>query len=108
MLSTLARTAVVVLIFAGFIFAVAVIILNGCAPAPPYIKPSPPDARHETISPKPHPNAVWVSGHWAWTGEHYTWIDGRWDASPKGNAWVSGRWRRTPRGWVWVAGQWSN
>jgi hypothetical protein len=107
MLSALARTTVAVLIFAGFMFAVAVIILNGCAPIPAYIKPSPPDPKPEAIPARPHHNAVWVGGHWAWTGGHYTWVPGRWDASPKGDTWVAGHWRRTPKGWVWTDGHWS-
>jgi hypothetical protein len=106
MLSTVTRTVIVVVVFVGLIFAVAIAILNGCAPAA-YVKTAPPPPKHEVISPKPHPNAVWLAGRWDWRGDQYVWIDGRWDVSPRGDAWVPGRWKKTHKGWVWAPGRWS-
>jgi hypothetical protein len=103
---TIARTAVAVLIFIGLVFAAATLLLNGCATTA-YVKADPPAPRHEVIGPKPHPNAIWLGGHWAWNGREYNWIAGRWEASPRGDVWVAGHWKKTPKGWVWTPGRWT-
>ena len=107
MLAVVGRTAIVVVAFVGFIFAIAGIILNGCASNRVYVRVSPPASRHEVIPSSPHAAAVWVSGYWVWTGREYGWMEGRWEIEPRGDAWVPGHWNRTSRGWIYVAGHWS-
>jgi hypothetical protein len=107
LLSALARTTVVVLVFVALGFAIALVVLNGCAPAGVYVKQAPPSPRHEAMPERPHPNAIWVGGHWTWTGGEYRWTEGRWEVQPGGDAWVPGHWRRTPKGWFWTAGTWT-
>ena len=51
---------------------------GGCATAPP---PPPPPSMTEVRPMQPTPKAVWVPGHWRWTG------------GQKGYVWVSGYWR---------------
>ena len=67
MIDSLTKTVIVVFAIIGVIFAVAVIVLNGCAPAT-YIKDAPPALRPETIpapSDRDSPGAVILtSGAW--------------------------------------------
>ena len=58
---------------------------------PVYIKvnqPPPPLRADQRPGPKPHPSAVWVPGHWRWSGG-------------RGWVWVQGRWMRPRPGYVW-------
>lgn len=50
--------------------------MAGCATAPP----PPPPPREELRPVKPTPKAVWVPGHWKWTGRPtgYVWVPGHW------------------------------
>ena len=107
MLATIGRTVIVVFAIIGFIFAVAGILLNSCAPSRAYVRVAPPPPRHEVIPPRPHPNAVWMEGEWAWAGNNYVWVPGRWETKPRGDVWLAGHWAKTPRGWVYVDGRWS-
>ena len=106
MIESLTRTLLVVFAVVGVIFAVAVIILTGCAPAT-YVKDAPPTLKPEPIPPRPHANAVWIGGQWTWQANHYTWTPGHWEAKPRADAWVPGHWQKTGRGWIWVEGRWS-
>ncbi len=51
----------------------------------------PPPPKVEAIPPRPHPDAVWLSGFW------------RWDVTVRVHVWISGRWELPPgEGYVWV------
>lgn len=102
------------ILLAGLLF-----ILGGCARhrtvvvASPsdavdvvYVQKAPPAPKAEVRPAKPAAKAVWVDGHWQWTGRKYTWVSGHWERKPGGSAWVSGHWEKKPRGWVWVSGHW--
>ena len=94
------------LLFLWALIAILVMLSIGCAPRVIYVRPPPPPPKHETIPPRPNPTAVWVSGHWQWSGTEYVWISGGWELHPKGGAWVPGHWRKTPKGWEWSPGRW--
>ena len=80
--------------------------LTGCAARVVYVRTAPPPPRVEVRPPRPAARAVWIPGHWRWTGHAYVWVSGRWELRPKGRVWVPGHWRRTRRGWMWVPGHW--
>lgn len=64
----------------------------------------------ETIPAQPSPGAVWIAGHWDYTGNAtnpYQWVSGHWEVPPAGtHAWVPGGWQRSGNGYVFVRGQW--
>ena len=93
-----------VVILAGFLG----ILVAGCATTAYVIKEPPPLKEEVAIGPKPHPDAVWIGGHWKWNSHahDYVWVSGHWARPPKGKMWVPGHWDRTPRGWRWVDGHW--
>lgn len=86
-----------------------------------YVSIPPPPARSEVRPAKPYDNAVWISGHWEWSGNEYVWKSGQWikpaGGSKKGSGnwnkpagakkWVSGHWKKTSKGYVWVDGHWN-
>jgi hypothetical protein len=39
-----------------------------------------PPPREEIVSVRPHPQAVWVPGHWKWSfwRHHWVWVRGHW------------------------------
>ena len=112
------------------ILVVAVVGTSGCAASHhhPHYRPPPakvvvaaPPARAQVIivrqAPpppkvvrtrprKPVGHAVWIAGHWHWTGHRYVWRKGFWEVNPKGS-WVSGHWEKRRGGWVWIPGHWS-
>ncbi len=78
--------------------------LLSCTPVI-YVPKGPPPRKVEVKSPRPGPKAVWVDGHWKWTGSQYVWVPGHWVKKPKGQ-WVAGHWKKTPHGWKWNKGHW--
>jgi len=83
---------------------ILVAFLFSCA-STVYVPESPPPAKEEIKTPRPGPKAVWVSGHWKWSGGQYVWVPGHWAKNPRG-VWVKGHWKKTPRGWKWKKGHW--
>jgi hypothetical protein len=72
-----------------------------------YVKKSPPAKKITIVKTVPqHSNAIWIEGHWSWTGEKYIWWKGYWVKHRKNYIWVSGKWVKQPKGWMWVAGYW--
>ena len=68
---------------------------------------APPAPRVEVIGVPPSPQHVWISGHWAWEGRHYSWVNGYWELRPRQYAsYVPGHWERSGRNWVYVEGHW--
>jgi len=83
---------------------IIVAFLVGCAAAVYAPKPPPPPKAEVKPAP-PSLKAVWIAGHWKWTGQEYVWAAGHWIKKPKGR-WVPGHWEKRPRGHVWVVGRW--
>jgi len=71
-----------------------------------YVKKAPPKARVEVRPARPGKAAVWVQGHWQWSGRKYVWKKGHWNTRPGGKTWAPGHWEKRPRGHVWVKGHW--
>jgi hypothetical protein len=72
------------------------------------IPPAPVSEPQETVPPQPAANAVWIRGHYAWTGSNYQWQSGRWEIPPPGATnWVQPSWQPAPQGgYVYVRGHW--
>jgi hypothetical protein len=72
------------------------------------IPPAPVSEPHESVPPQPAPNAVWIRGHYAYTGSGYQWQPGRWENAPPGaRNWVGPSWQPSPNGgYVYVRGHW--
>jgi hypothetical protein len=68
--------------------------------------PPPPQVEVVPACPGPVDLWFWTPGYWAWR-DHWVWVGGRWAARPHPNAvWVVGHWGRRHRGYVWVEGHW--
>ena len=84
-----------------------VIIVDSDGPSTAvYVRQGPPSPPRDVKPARPHKRAVWIPGHWGWSGGQYVWAPGHWDKKPKGKAWKSGHWDKHARGWVWVQGHW--
>ncbi len=71
------------------------------------IPPSPVSEPRENPPPQPGPGAVWIRGHYAYTGSGYQWEPGRWEFPPAGaRTYVSPSWQPTNGGYVYVRGHW--
>jgi hypothetical protein len=72
------------------------------------IPPSPVSEPQENPPPQPTPNAVWIRGHYTYTGNGYQWEPGRWETPPPGaRAWVQPSWQPAANGgYVYVRGHW--
>jgi hypothetical protein len=72
--------------------------------------PMPTSNPREAIPPRPAREAVWIEGHYAYTGNTaspYEWVAGHWEIPPPGaNHWVPGSWQRSGDGYVYVRGHW--
>ena len=79
-------------------------ILFGCA-ATFYVPDAPPELLIEVRPTPPHPQAIWIDGHWGWSHGQYQWVPGYWERQPRGE-WVPGSWEHRPRGWTWREGHW--
>jgi hypothetical protein len=71
--------------------------------------PPPPQPADAYMGPPPFPNAVWINGYWAWTGQGYQWAAGHWIQAPPGGytIYVAPHWRYRPDGtYVYIGGYW--
>ncbi len=71
--------------------------------------PPPPPPEREVIVERPAPDAIWVRGYWAYTGEgrRYVWVAGHWEApQPQYRTFVQPHWSRQGDGYVYVQGYW--
>jgi hypothetical protein len=104
-------------------------------PTPGITNTPPPPPRAETPPPKPSDGSIWVAGHWAWDGFHWSyWSPGFWRVpdddrsgkhtatapklppSPKteapgappvpGAVWTPGYWHWQASAWIWIEGAW--
>lgn len=61
----------------------------------------------ETMTPQPSRDAVWIRGHYAWTGNAYQWQPGRWEVPPRGaRVYVPASWQPANGGYVYSPGHW--
>jgi hypothetical protein len=68
--------------------------------------PPPPQVEVVPAGPGPVELWFWTPGCWVWR-DHWVWVGGRWAARPHPNAvWVTGHWGRRYHGYVWVEGHW--
>ena len=72
------------------------------------IPPAPVSEPQEAIPPQPAQNAIWIRGHYAYTGNGYQWQPGRWEIPPPGaRTWVGPSWQPAANGgYVYVRGHW--
>jgi WXXGXW repeat (2 copies) len=93
-------------------------LLGACS----VVKSDPPAGTVATVAPYPPPpmraeipplassaDALWLVGHWRWTGAKYDWTPGRYVQRPTPTAnWLPGYWQQGPSGWVWTDGHWQS
>ena len=80
----------------------------------PYVVQSPPpmptSQPREAIPARPARDAVWIEGHYVYTGnaqQPYEWVAGHWEIPPPGmTRWVPGGWQRSGNGYIYVRGHW--
>lgn len=72
------------------------------------IPPAPVSEPQETMAPQPNPNAVWIRGHYEYTGAGYQWQPGRWEIPPAGaRNYIGPSWQPAANGgYVYVRGHW--
>ena len=72
------------------------------------IPPAPVSEPQETVPPQPSPNAVWIRGHYTYTGNGYQWQPGRWEVPPAGaRQYIGPTWQPAANGgYVYVRGHW--
>jgi hypothetical protein len=71
--------------------------------------PLPPPPQPDVVVAQPAPQAIWVTGYWAYTGEgrRYVWIPGHWEMPPpQYHTYVAPHWASTTNGYVYVQGYW--
>jgi hypothetical protein len=71
--------------------------------------PMPPPPQADIITERPAPNAMWVRGYWAYTGEgrRYVWVAGHWEIpAPQYQTYVQPHWARQGDTYVYVQGYW--
>jgi hypothetical protein len=69
---------------------------------------APPPPQVEVIPACPGPVTLWfwVPGRWVWH-DRWVWVGGNWQPRPHPNAvWVAGHWGRRHGGYVWIEGHW--
>jgi hypothetical protein len=72
------------------------------------IPPAPVSEPQETMPPQPSANAVWIRGHYTYTGTGYQWQPGRWEVPPAGaTQYIGPSWQPAANGgYVYVRGHW--
>jgi hypothetical protein len=72
------------------------------------IPPAPVSEPQESIPPQPSPSAVWIRGHYSYTGSGYQWQPGRWEVPPSGaRTYIGPSWQPAANGgYVYVRGHW--
>ena len=70
------------------------------------VETGPPPEQIEVVGLAPYPGAVWVRGHWQWTGGRYHWFPGHWERPRNGYIWVHAHWDRSGNRWRFIPGHW--
>jgi hypothetical protein len=79
---------------------------GGFVSAPP---PMPTSEPQDSFTPQPAANAIWVRGHYEYTGDsrNYEWVPGHWETPPPGaTRYMPSHWEQHAQGYVWVPGTW--
>jgi len=71
-----------------------------------YARSAPPPVRADDRGERPYRRAIWVNGHWEWTGAEYVWVSGRWTRSREGYRYVQPRYVERNDSWVVMPGFW--
>jgi hypothetical protein len=80
---------------------------NGAYDADIAVANVPPPAPYAEIVPViPFAGAVWLSGHWGWSGGRHQWESGRWDRGRPGYGWSPNRWEQRGGQWHLRGGGW--
>jgi hypothetical protein len=84
--------------------------LGGYYAPPVVVAPAPPPPIREEVvpvPPGPPDRAVWVQGHYEWSGRGYFWVNGHYIERPEpGLFWEPGRWIPRHGHWEWTGGHW--
>ena len=67
---------------------------------------APPAPYAEVVPVIPFPGAVWIGGHWGWSGARHNWVPGRWDRGRPGYGWRPHRWESRGGRWHLQGGGW--
>lgn len=70
-----------------------------------YDPPPPPPAAY-AVPPAPYAGAVWIDGHWRWSGARYVWAHGYYVRPRAGYVYVQPRWVRRGSRYVYRQGTW--
>lgn len=70
-----------------------------------YEAPPAPRVVVQPVAP-PYQGAVWIDGHWNWSGASWVWVDGYWEQPRAGYIYVTPRWEQRGRSWVQSPGGW--
>jgi len=72
--------------------------------------PTPTSQPYESIPARPAPDAVWIQGYYAYTGNSanpYEWVPGHWEIPPPGSrTWIPPSWQRSGDGYIYQRGHW--
>ncbi len=72
----------------------------------PAVLEAPPPPPPQVVVGTPGAGYAWVPGYWSWSGR-WVWVEGRWVIPPHPQGiWVSGHWIRQHHGYVWIRGYW--
>lgn len=65
------------------------------------------DHPEDELGPAPAPDAFYVAGHYAPSGDQVAWKPGFWAQSRPGYEWLPARWVRRPDDWAFRPGSWA-
>jgi hypothetical protein len=71
--------------------------------------PMPPPPTPDVVVAQPAPQAVWLAGYWAYTGQgsRYVWVPGHWEIPPpQYRVYVAPHWVNRGGGYAYVQGYW--
>jgi hypothetical protein len=95
------------LLVTGALFATIFVAAESQAAVRLYVRFAPPVKKVTVVKPvRPYRNALWISGHWKYTGSRHVWVKGYWVKKRPGYVYVQGSWKNTPRGYFYKPGHW--
>jgi hypothetical protein len=78
----------------------------GPASAEIVVDTGPPPDRVEVVGLAPYPGAIWIRGHWQWSGGRHVWYPGFWERPRVGFMWEHAHWDRWGNRWRFIPGHW--
>jgi hypothetical protein len=90
------------------VFCMVLLAAASCGPpmAEVVVRTPPPAERVEVVGVAPYAGAVWIGGHWRWSGRGHVWMPGYWQRPRIGHVWEPAHWVDGPAGWRFVPGHW--